>query len=267
MYQTFDIDIKFISVNNINTNKNIYLNSIDDLILYTHKGLISEIQIYKYKLNDLNILSEYTNLTKLWCIDNQLISLSGLENCVNLTYLNCNYNRLTSLIGLEKCINLMYLYCDNNRLISLNGLNNCINLKRLECNNNKLIYLTELENCIDLEWVMIDNNPELLLHFRKLIEIINNNHIYSENEYDLKNINNINETETPSSIIDIFNEGFYDICEICLKPNNSNIEDVIVSHIHKDGTLYNHYFHQPCINKWLENNLTLICPVCRSFIE
>lgn len=54
----------------------------DDLELYEHKDLVTEIYICNQTIDNLPILSRYTNLICLYCVNNQLKSSNGLKTCI-----------------------------------------------------------------------------------------------------------------------------------------------------------------------------------------
>ena len=118
---------------------------------------IIELYCSHNKIETLEGLEKYVNLTELYCGKNKIKSLEGIEKCINLTYLDCGRNELETLEGIEKCINLTKLDCSNNKIKSLEGIDKCVNLTELYCSNNKL---KKLKYCPEsIRDIKYDENP------------------------------------------------------------------------------------------------------------
>lgn len=143
---------------------------------FTHFEAISGIKTLKQidfsmcgiQDNDLNALSELTELEYLDLHNNKITDIKPLVKLTNLRYLNLSRNKVTDMSPLAQLPNLEYLnisgcgtadiskiseagnmrelYLGNNKIEDISALSNMPELLTLELQNNKLTNLSPIEN-------------------------------------------------------------------------------------------------------------------------
>ena len=104
-------------------------------------------------------LNEQIKLTELDLSRNKIKNINGLENLVNLRKLTLSSNQISEISGLERLVNLEELYLDENQIKEINGLENLTNLRVLDLNNNQINKLKGLQNLENLQYFVVNKNP------------------------------------------------------------------------------------------------------------
>ncbi|MBR5265033.1 MAG: TIR domain-containing protein, partial [Clostridia bacterium] len=102
------------------------LDSLD--IIAGQEENLTTLRISDTKVNDLSILSGFTNLNELEANNCNISDLSPLANCTEISVLKLNGNEIASLKPLENLTELTKLCVAHNKLTSLEGIEKAIEL-------------------------------------------------------------------------------------------------------------------------------------------
>jgi Leucine-rich repeat (LRR) protein len=193
---------------------------------------IGNLNIQEAGINNINEISNFTNLIGLNCSNNNLQNLNissnsqltnlncsnnaiqflNLSNATLLEVLDCSFNSITT-INLNSCASLIQLNCSNNNLTAINNLTAAVQLVTFNCNNNQLSQL-DLINLVELKFfdcsynnisaincsangqlinLRIDHNSLSLLSLINLNQLVLLDCSYNNlNQLVLQNLNNLN---------------------------------------------------------------------------
>ena len=122
----------------------------------------------KGKVTDINILSSLTEKTKesiqyLYLSNNKIQSIQCLSGFKNVSVLRIDTNELTTLNGLENMSNLKYLRASGNKLGNDEDIENLSSSDALiSLNNKKQLYMLDLRSNTNLHHISyIENNSNL----------------------------------------------------------------------------------------------------------
>ncbi|MBR4879535.1 MAG: TIR domain-containing protein [Clostridia bacterium] len=132
------------------------LDSLD--IIAGQEENLTTLRISDTKVNDLSILSGFTNLNELEANNCNISDLSPLANCTEISVLKLNGNEIASLKPLENLTGLTKLRVANNKLTSLEGIEKAIELSEIEADGNEIESLDGLANTTLLRVVSLNNN-------------------------------------------------------------------------------------------------------------
>ena len=97
---------------------------------------ITEINVEKKDIANLQGIEKFTSLTSLYCSINELTTLD-LSGCPQLNALDCSFNKQLASINLSGCKALQHLYCHGCKLTAID-LTDCTELIYLDCGTNLL---------------------------------------------------------------------------------------------------------------------------------
>jgi hypothetical protein len=145
----------------------------------TNKDRVTYIDCVGMRMDNLQGIEEFINLTELDCSRNLLTTLTDRENNKilppTLIKLTCSNNYLTSLYGIENCINLRSVDCSQNYINYL-WLNSCTELVNLKTGSNHISTLNGIDKCVKLKTLQVQNNfisflPVFIMEFKELADI------------------------------------------------------------------------------------------------
>jgi len=110
-------------------------------------------------IDEIDGLSELTNLQVLLLENNQIEEINGLEHLTNLQKLNLSKNHIKEIKGLENLTKLYYLELSDNQIEEIKELKYLINLRILYLHRNQIKEIKGLENLTNLQELYIGNNP------------------------------------------------------------------------------------------------------------
>ena len=217
--------------NNYNNNTN--KSSITDLsplanLNDTIRKSIKYLFINNNQINNIDFISNFSNLTFLRVENNNLLTLAPLENINTLIYLHANNNNLGSNEGdlansetdaLAKIINLknlQLLYLSNNPIKWVSYIKECTNIKWLYldgCSNMEYEAVSELRNIInncgenykissDYSLALLDENTTILDLSNQELEIDLFETLKNRNKITHLNLANIIFLDNGSKITD-----------------------------------------------------------------
>jgi len=145
-----DANFKSALVNNpsINTNND------SEIQISEANAYSSSLSINNLNISDLTGISEFYNITDLYCTGNNITSLD-VSNFSSLLMIYCDTNQITT-INISNCSALLSLICNNNIITNI-IFNNNTSLQTLLCYNNQLSSLN-MTNCPALLTVHCSNN-------------------------------------------------------------------------------------------------------------
>ena len=228
-YEYFSVSSYLSSYYNNNTNKS----SITDLsplanLNDTIRKSIKYLFINNNQINNIDFISNFSNLTFLRVENNNLLTLAPLENINTLIYLHANNNNLGSNEGdlansetdaLAKIINLknlQLLYLSNNPIKWVSYIKECTNIKWLYldgCSNMEYEAVSELRNIInncgenykissDYSLALLDENTTILDLSNQELEIDLFETLKNRNKITHLNLANIIFLDNGSKITD-----------------------------------------------------------------
>ena len=121
-----------------------------------YQKTVKKLDVSFNEISNIDLLSKFTKLTRLYLINNRLIDLNSIEYLKNLKELHASSNRiknidklegLTKLIVLTNRINrtigeskniLTILLANNNKIKNINSIENLFLLKHVEMNDNHI---------------------------------------------------------------------------------------------------------------------------------
>ena len=109
--------------------------------------------------NEMNIIGELTNLTKLNLGWNNISDVSSLSGLTNLTSLGIWGNQISDITSVDSLVNLEYLDFSDNKVSDITPVKNLINLKQLWFYSNKVTDISALTGLENLQVLMLRNNP------------------------------------------------------------------------------------------------------------
>jgi internalin A len=136
-----------------------------------------ELNLYEYKITDINPLLALTNLTSLNLSNNQITDITGLSALTNLTSLNLGCNQITDITGLSQLTNLTRLYLYSNPITDITSLSSY--LIELDLRHNPITNITPLSGLMNLKFVYLEDNP--ITDITALSALINLTRLYLSN--------------------------------------------------------------------------------------
>lgn len=141
------------------TELDIWKKGVTDLEGIQHLTKLEFLDLYDNEINDISQLSYLTNLKTLGISESKVSDISALSKLLNLERLVLSYNDLSDISILSKLTNLKYLYLDDNKINNINPLSKLTNLKKLGLANNKITSISPLKNLNNLVELKLDGNP------------------------------------------------------------------------------------------------------------
>ena len=102
-------------------------------------------------IDEIEGLTNLTDLTKLDLSDNHITEIKGLQNLTNLRFLYLSNNNITEIKGLDTLTNLMVLYLDKNQISEIEGLENLKKLNSLHLAYNNITEVKGIEHLKNLK--------------------------------------------------------------------------------------------------------------------
>lgn len=111
---------------------------------------IYNLKFLEYWLSN-NGLKEKLTIKKLVLNGTEIDNLDCLSELTNLEYLTCTNSNLTDLKGIEKLINLTDFYCQNNKITCIDGIQHCEKIRTFYCYCNDIENLYPIINLKELK--------------------------------------------------------------------------------------------------------------------
>ncbi|MCH5191299.1 MAG: leucine-rich repeat domain-containing protein [Oscillospiraceae bacterium] len=141
---------------NLDLSGNKALNSLDELSEVA--DTLQKLNISNTSVSDVDMLSEFSQLTELYADNNSIKSIDSLASCPALSIVSLNGNGIDDLMPLSACTRLKTLCVNGNKLSSLEGLENCIELEEIQAGSNGITTIDALKNTTLLRFVFLNDN-------------------------------------------------------------------------------------------------------------
>ena len=200
------------------------------------RGMIPELEelwIYNVKLSNLDFLEQFPQLKELAVVSCELEDISGIRYQKELTGVNLSNNVIQNIWPLRTCKKLESFSCDGNKIQNIDVLKYLTKLQFLDLANNQIEDIEPLTGLTGLQYLDIRDNPgQNIGDLIFLPELIFGNGVFSQNEENLREAQNILENFYPNKGLkakdmvkgDLNGDGIVDIAIAVLKEGNSCFE-------------------------------------------
>lgn len=119
---------------------------------------ITELNLEKKDISDLQGVQYLTNLKKLYLRENNIKFIDPLKNLIDLEVLALNNNNIENIKPLRYLKNLVELDLQGNKVTDISPLMELAKLKQLSLMDNKVSDISKLGNLVNLEILVLQNN-------------------------------------------------------------------------------------------------------------
>ncbi|MCM1060271.1 MAG: leucine-rich repeat domain-containing protein [Eubacterium sp.] len=168
---SLNLFIKNENFNDISQLKRLTLNNLTELIIEGRDCKINDINaisnftnltkfhiLINNQISDISILSDLTNLEELTIIGGKISDISALENLNNLKCLDLNRNQIRDISVISKLMKLEELDLSNNKINDISALKSLTNLKVLDLSNNQISDINNLNDLTILKFLNLRGN-------------------------------------------------------------------------------------------------------------
>lgn len=131
---------------------------VEDLSVVTH---YTNLQMLEVEGNPVTTIPNLSGLASLQFIEftrNQITDISGFNGLSGVPYIGIEFNQISDISALASCTGLTKLDLSDNQITNVDALASCTMLQTLDISSNNITDISALASCINLKKLEIQKN-------------------------------------------------------------------------------------------------------------